>query len=425
MSQTKDVSVGAIAPPAVGRDAASGHHVHLRELRHRVQVEAASWGILTSVNATFVTPLLVSRGAGAVALGIYNSLANLLGYSAGFAGPHIAQRKRSVSKTALLCMGFGRLVFLAIPLAMVAVSDGGVPLLMSLILLWALGEGLALPLWTSFLAGMVSTEDRGRWLATRATAATAASAVVMVVVFVLLRFESKESVLPAAYACAALGGALSWFQLRTLFRISREAPVPKAKTLKDVPTSPAARRFLASVVFFWFGAGLIWPILPPYIINDLGAPTSYFAGVAVISSLSAVVVQRRWGRMTDQSGASKTLLVSGLGTALVPLLWALTPVYWLGFFFEVIASGSWPGHMLGLTMKSVELADVEADRPQMLAWTNLAQGAGACVSPIISSILVGYTGTIPILVAAAGCRLVASCLLGGFSFTNIRHRTAN
>jgi Na+/melibiose symporter-like transporter len=271
---------------------------------------------------------------------------------------------------------------------------------------------------------MVSTEDRGKWFATRATAATAASAVVMVVVFVLLRFESKESVLPAAYACAALGGVLSWFQLRTLFRISREAPVPKAKTLKDLPTSPAARRFLASVVFFWFGAGLIWPILPPYIINELNAPTSYFAGAAVVASLSAVFVQKRWGRLVDQRGASKTLFFSGVGTALVPILWALTPVYWLGFFFEIIASGSWPGHMLGLTMKSVELADIEAERPQMLAWTNLAQGAGACVSPIISSILVGYTGTIPLLLVAACCRLVASCLLGGFSFTSIRRRAA-
>lgn len=421
MSQTKDVAGAGIAPAiSEGQLVATNPPVHLRDLRRRVQAEGASWGILSSINTAFVTPLLVSRGAGALALGIYNSLANLLGYSAGFAGPHIAQRKQSVSKTALFCLGAGRLTFLVLPIAMIAISGGGVALLMTLILLWTLGEGLALPLWTSFVAGLVSAEDRGRWLATRATAATGASAAVMAVVFILLRFASKESVLPAAYGCAAAGGIVSWLQLRTLFRISKEAPIPAAKKLKDLPASRSARRFLASVVFFWFGAGLIWPILPPYIIHELGAPTSYFAGAAVVASFSAVVVQRRWGRLVDRGGASKTLFIAGVGTAIVPLLWALTPVYWLGFGIEVVASSSWPGHMLGLTMRSVELAETETERPQMLAWTNLAQGTGACVSPLVSSIVVGYTGTIPILVIAALCRLAASLLLGGFSFQSVR-----
>jgi MFS family permease len=422
VSQAKDVEVGAIAPPRPDREAATGYHVHLKELRQRVQVEAASWGILTSINSTFVSPLLVSRGAGALALGIYNSLANLLGYSAGFAGPHIAQRKQSVSKTALICMGAGRFVFLALPLAMVAISGGGVPLLMSLILLWTLGEGLALPLWTSFIAGMVGTEDRGKWLAMRATAATGASAGVMVAIFILLRLASKESVLPLAYSFAALGGVVSWFQLRTLFKVSKEPPIPPAKKIKDLPASPVARRFLASVVFFWFGAGLIWPVLPPYIIHELHAPTSYFAGVAVVASISSAIVQRRWGRMADRKGASRVLFIAGLGTAIVPFLWALTPVYWLGFGIEVIASSSWPGHMLGLTMKSVELAESEAERPQMLAWTNLAQGSGACISPIVASILVGYTGTVPLLIAATCFRLAASWLLGGVDIDKLRTR---
>jgi hypothetical protein len=253
VNQVKDADLGAIAPARSDRVASSAHHVHLKELRQRVQVEAASWGVLSSINGTFVSPLLVSRGAGALALGIYNSLANLLGYSAGFAGPRIAQRNRSVSKTALICLGAGRLVFLFVPLALLLLSGDGAPILMTLILLWTLGEGLALPLWTSFIASMARAEDRGAWLAMRATAATGASAAVMAVVFILLRLASKESVLPFAYGVAALGGVLSWYQAKTLFHVSKELPIPPAKKIKDLPSSPQARRFLASVIFFGLG----------------------------------------------------------------------------------------------------------------------------------------------------------------------------
>jgi hypothetical protein len=419
VESTTEFEPGAIAPSALTREAAVVHHVHGRELRKRVQIEAASWGILSSINGSLISPLLVSRGAGPVALGIYNSLANLLGYSAGFGGPQLAQKLKSVSKSTLLCVGIGRLVFLAVPLTLLAVNGGGVPLIMSLVLVWALGEGLALPLWTSFVAGMATAEDRGRWFAMRGTAATGAAAGVMVAIFILLRTLSQDTVFPIAYAFAAAGGVLSWFQLRLLFAATKTPPLPPPKRAQHLPASPGARRFLASVVFFWFGAGLIWPVLPAYIINELHAPTSYFAGVAIVASLSSVVVQRRWGRVADRHGPSRMLFLAGLGTAVVPLLWALTPVYWIGFAIEVIASGSWPGHMLGLTIRSVDLAENEAARPQMLAWTNLAQGAGASVSPLVASILVGYTGTIPILIVAALFRLTATCFLGGISF-NLR-----
>jgi MFS family permease len=420
VESTAELETGAIAPSIPEREAAAVHHVHLRELRQRVQIEAASWGILSSINGSLVSPLLVSRGAGPVALGIYNSLANLLGYSAGFGGPQIAQKLKSTSRTALLCVGIGRLVFLAVPLALLAVSGGGVPLFMSLILVWALGEGLALPLWTSFVAGLATTEDRGRWLAMRGTAATGASAAVMIAVFILLRSFSQDTAFPLAYGFAAVGGVISWFQVRLLFASTTTPPLPPMKKAQSLPTSPEARRFLGSVVFFWFGAGLIWPVLPPFIINELHAPTSYFAAVAIIASLSSFVVQRRWGRIADRQGPTRMFFLAGIGTAVVPAFWALTPVYWIGLAIEVVASASWPGHMLGLTIRSVDLAENEASRPQMLAWTSLAQGAGASISPLVASVLVAYTGTIPILIVASIFRLVATCLLGGISLRRLR-----
>ncbi|HEY7033440.1 MAG TPA: MFS transporter [Thermomicrobiales bacterium] len=381
---------------------------NFRHLRRMVQTEAGAWGVLSAINNSFINPLLISRGAGAIALGIYNSGANVFGFGSGWVGPRLAARIGSVSRTTLLCLSVARLLFLCIPLTLIAFGSDKVAILVVLVLAWAAGEGLALPLWTSFLTGMVPTEERGRWLAMRATAATGASAVVMLGLAVLLRFSSKESALPFAYGLAACGGFLSLWQLRLLFATTEAPPVPTPRSARSLPPDPEVRRFLKGVACFWFGATLVGPVLTPYIIKDLHAPTAYFALTAVLSSIAAVVVQRRWGHVGDEKGAKRMLLLGGLGAGLVPALWALVPVYWLGFAVDAFASSCWPGHTMGLTMRSAELAEHDADRPNLLAWTSLAQGTGALFAPLIASVLVGFVGTIPLLVASSVIRIGAT-----------------
>jgi MFS family permease len=287
-------------------------------------------------------------------------------------------------------------------------------------LAWAAGEGLALPLWTSFLTGLVKAEERGRWLAMRATAATGASAVVMLGLAILLQFTSKESALPFAYGLAACGGFVSLWQLRLLFAATEAPPVPRPRSVRSLPPDPEARKFLKGVACFWFGATLVGPVLPPYIIHELHAPTAYFAFTAVLSSIAAVLVQRKWGLIGDEAGARRMLMLGGIGAGLVPALWALVPVYWLGFAVDAFASSFWPGHTMGLTMRSAELAEHDADRPNLLAWTSLAQGSGALFAPLIASVLVGVVGPIPLLVASSAIRIGATLYIAAPSRPFVR-----
>jgi hypothetical protein len=86
-------------------------------------------------------------------------------------------------------------------------------------------------------------------------------------------------------------------------------------------------------------------------------------------------------------------------------MWGLVPLWYLGFAVEIVGYFGWPGHMLGLTLRSVELAKHEQDRSSLLGWTNLAQGGGACISPLIASWLVIQTGAVPILFLSGFLRL--------------------
>jgi MFS family permease len=392
-------------------DGGVGHSRERRTVARQVQIEGGAFGILKSLNDAFVNPLLISRGAGPLALGVYNSGANLFGFGSGWLGPRFAAHAGSVRRMTLIGLVFGRIAFLTLALLILYLPDLSASMLIPLMFAWGIGEGIVLPLWAGFIAGMVGPGERGRWLAMRATAATLSTVPIMATIVLLFFFASKEDALPLAYLTAAIAGLVSLGMVARLLRSTAEERVPPARSLRALPNEPGARQFLFGVWLFWFGAAIVWPVLPAYIINDLDAPTAYFAAAQLMAALCGVFVQRHWGRLGDNRGATRMLLLSGIGASIVAALWGVIPYYWIGFAVEAIASLSWPGHMLGLTLRSVELAEHETDRSAMLGWTNLAQGSGACISPLIASWLVSHTGVVALLFVSATLRLSGTVVM--------------
>jgi len=153
-----------------------------------------------------------------------------------------------------------------------------------------------------------------------------------------------------------------------------------------------------------FGATVGRPIPPGYIITALDSPIVYFAIAEFLAALVGVVVQRRWGKLRDKRGAAGIVLLRVLVASIIPAPWDVIPRYWLEFAVEICANLSWPGHFLGITLRSVELAGQEVDRSAFLAWTNLAQCAGAFVSTLWASWFVVHPGVITPLFDSAGLR---------------------
>ena len=393
-----------------------------RPVERQVRAEAGAWGVMRSVHDAFIQPLLITSGASQLLLGVYISGSSLLNFGAGWLGPPVAGRAGSLLKTAMASLAAGRAALVAFALYLALVDNPSPGVLIALILLWSLGEGLAFPLWTSFVAGLADPSERGRWMAFRATSAILFTIPVMIVVTLVVIFASRERALPFAYGGSALAATVSLAMLARLFRAARHDAPPPKRSITSLPSSPESRRFLSGVLVFWFGAALTWPILPRYLTTELNAPTAYFAATQVLAGVVGVIVSPRWGRLGDRSGAVRILLLCGVGSAVIPLLWALTPVYWIGFAVDVLAFSVWPGHLLGLTLRGVELAETEADRPMLLGWTNLAQGAGACLSPLIASSVVGFTGVAAVLGLSAALRLVGTLMIAGYRLPSPRPR---
>jgi MFS family permease len=200
-------------------------------IARQVQVEGGAFGILKSLNDAFVNPLLISRGAGPIALGIYKSGANLFGFGAGWLGPTLASKTGNVQRTILTGLTFGRTVFFLLALIIWFREDANAAWLIPLFFAWGIGEGLVLPLWASVIAGMVGPGERGRWLAMRATAATLSTLPVMAAVIVIFLVATREDALPIAYAVAALAGLVSLIFVSKLLNGVGETPAPAALSL--------------------------------------------------------------------------------------------------------------------------------------------------------------------------------------------------
>lgn len=373
--------------------------------RRRILIEAGAWGAMTALNTAFVNPMLISRGADALALGVYAGAASLFGLGTAWLGPALAARTGSAVRPATAALLAARAGLLAVPLLLVAAPEGLVPILIGVLIFTAAGEGVALPLWMAFLAGLVRPAVRGRLLADRASAAAVGAACAVLLVLLLTWAMDAARSLPAAYVIAGLAGLISTVHVRALFRRApAAAPAPAGRPSFARPSLG----FLGGVFGFWFGAALNRPVLPPYLIRDLGAPPAYFAAAAVVGAVGGVLIQPRWGQFGNTHGSRALLAVSGAGAAVVPLLWAVVPDFRLGILVEALAAGCWLGHLLGLTLRVVELAEDDAGRARAIAWTQAAQGTAAAIAPVAAALVVASVGPRAMLVASGIVCLAAT-----------------
>jgi MFS family permease len=133
------------------------------------------------------------------------------------------------------------------------------------------------------------------------------------------------------------------------------APVPGLRDLRKQLRLwlGAARSLLASVIgrfsltqaLVGFGAGLYFPYLSVYFVNQLGTSTAYFgvlsAGFTILlalASLVAVPLARRYGKVRTAIAAQTSSLPFLLALAACPVLWVASAAFLLRGFLMNITS---------------------------------------------------------------------------------------
>jgi MFS family permease len=367
-------------------------------------------GTATATHNAFFVTLLVQLGVSSFTLGIYTSLNGLLANASGLAGGRLRRRFPNRRTLAALTGGLGRLGFLAIALLLyVQGSDVNVPLLIAIALLSATSIGLGLPVVTSVIADSVGQRERGYFFANRLLASGIGSAIVAIGIAALLRQLAFPNGFTIAYLLAAFAGVGSVVTLLSLRRV-RNAPVTATTGAAGFglfgSVSPLMWRYAGSTFILWFGAALVAPVLTPYLLNDLGAGPSFIGLMTAVNAVTALLIQRFWGRRVDRFGSYPVIAVTMAAVSSLPVLYALTPTYWLGLGFEVISGVAWAGYALANLNYAIEIAPPE-ERAHYTSVSNAAAGAGAFLGPLAAAALLTFLDPQIVLILSGAIRFSA------------------
>jgi MFS family permease len=307
--------------------------------------------------------------------------------------PSIDALFRLDGSVAIVTGGLGRLGFLLIAILLfVQGADVNLTALIAIALVSVALIGLGLPVLTSVIADSVNPRERGFFFANRLLASGVGATIVAIGVAALLRQLTFPDGFMIAYLIAAIAGLGSVVSLLSLRRVRNE-PVTGTRGAAGFglfgSVSPLMWRYAGSTFILWFGAALIAPVLTPYILNDLDAAPSFIGLMTAVNATTGLLIQRFWGRRVDRFGSYPVIAVTMASVSSLPVLYALTPTYWLGLGFEVISGVAWAGYALGNLNYAIEIAPPE-ERARYTSVGNAAAGIGSFLGPLVAALLLAF-----------------------------------
>jgi len=255
------------------------------------------------------------------------------------------------------------------------------PLLGAKVLYW-ISASSHTPAWSSWMTRLVPARIRGRFFAGRLWVYHAVLLVVFVSAGLFLRGAADRGAVLLGFGAlhvvsllARLGGAAV---------ISRQSTFgePAARARPRLSTVLARGRWRVAVfsALLLCGAQLAVPFFTPYMLERLELDLAQFAALSAVSIAAKGVAFPLCRRLSSRVGPRRLLALSGLGIALVPLVWFATTDLRVIAASQVLGGMAWAG--FELTALQLLMSDAPEDAPVEFyalanALSGLTQVAGA------------------------------------------------
>ncbi|EGA88658.1 quinolone resistance protein [Planococcus donghaensis MPA1U2] len=157
---------------------------------------------------------------------------------------------------------------------------------------------------------------------------------------------------------------------------------------------------LMSVQFFvYLGFGIIIPILPEVIVQQ-GYSEIHVGGLITIYALSSFFTAPLWGRLSDNTGRKKLILVGLTGFSLSFFLFSLFLDNLMLLYFSRIVGGLFSGALY--TAVTGYVADITSneDRNKYMGFLGMSIGLGFIFGPAIGGLLGSISLSLPFTTSA-------------------------
>lgn len=163
--------------------------------------------------------------------------------------------------------------------------------------------------------------------------------------------------------------------------------------------------FLWTSALWTFAVNLAGPLMPVFYRETLHGNEQIWGIGQGATFVITILSQRYWGRLADQWGARRTLLLSGIGAALVPVPWIIARVPFDVVWAQLWSGLAWAGYNLAAFNLLLEVTP-EDHRTRSVGVYNLLMGVAAALGPVIGAALAERWGLITIFVISTVLRFL-------------------
>ena len=370
--------------------------------------------------AGFLELFLLSYGASNELIGLNASIANLCGALAIVPGAmaisRVSSRKRLIVLTG---GGIGRLGLLAISFVPLLAGDSGLAIV-CLVCLNALRTAMGNfcnPAWTSLVADLVPPTARARYFGKRNVAIIASSIAAAPIAGRIVKSLSGIDRFPhlGFQAIFFLSFAVGMLSTASFSRIP-DASVSEASSSKPkgfpLRAILADKRFagLALSAFVWNMALQVpAPFFNVYLVSRLGASVAMVGILTAVSSVTTMLGQLIFGRMTDRKGDIFVQILTGLLIPILPLSWILVTAPGQVVFINIASGILWAGYNLASFNILLKLTP-DDHRPEATAIYQTLVMASSVIGPLVGGALADSVGYKTVFAVSGVGRFLATLL---------------
>ncbi|MDA1347429.1 MAG: MFS transporter [Chloroflexi bacterium] len=363
-----------------------------------ILAEAGTAAVSIGVQERFTTAFAIFLGASTMQVGILSAVSHLLLAVSQLSSARLigvlGGRKRMLVAAALM----SAVPFLFLALIPVIPSDARV---WALILLGSFAFALTylgLPAWGSLVADLVPVGRRGRFLGLRSSILTGVGLTVGLSGAFLLDGLGEKVMwgFVSVFAVAVVAGVVSAVILSRVVDPNPELTIDAGDSPWKQMTNlgkTTLGRYNGLNLAFHISIGISAPFMAVYLLRELDVSYSWFVGMGVVSSLTAIAANSLWGRLVDFKGTSLVLAISATLIGLHPLLFLASGEMWYLFLIFGIIGVTSAGWGISSYNFVLENSDKEK-RPAAVGTFNAVASAGMFAGALIGSAIAAHVPTL-------------------------------
>lgn len=381
----------------------------------------------------FVTLYALAYGASNGQVGTMTAVANLLGALALFPGARLVERAGQ-RKSVVVWSGGGvaRLLLLLLAMMPFAITQPALAIAAIIILngLRAFMGNLANPGWTSMVADLVPGAIRGRYFGSRNMAMGVAALVVAPLAGRIINLGNgwggfAQFGYQAVFFLAFLFGMVSTFSFQRIEEptatAEQKAEHHRGDLRRAIRQTPGYVGLVASAFVWNLALQVAAPFFNVYLVNAFASTATTIGLLASVSSLTALVGQRVFGRLLDIRGAFWVQLVTGFLIPGLPLAWAFITADWQVGIINTFGGFLWAGYNLANFNLLLTLTPDE-QRPRAVALYQTAVFTSAVIGPLLGGFIADSVSYQLIFGLSAAGRLLGMALFTIFTVQLVKKK---